>query len=947
MRKLLILPLFVSLVLADFGAFAATQRRSARGLVSQEQSVEQKEAAAPKAQTARAARNVGVKNTSGIAPATARAATRPIAARAGTKQKVINAGTKVQSATTNTVVDQECQDAYFGCMDSFCMLDNTSGGRCQCSNKNAEFDSILEEIMKLDEQSYAMATEGVERLKMGENADEIMARAKAAADAVVNSKTAEAENGKTSRTLNLDLWNNDAMFEDDEEDIFDVASSVVLDKKGDALHASASKMCAAQIPEQCQESASMLQLIYKQKIKSDCTAYENSLKQQKNASAQKLQTAEKALRDAALEQFQDANKYNQGQCLTRYTQCMQTTAGCGADYSGCVQFSAEENIQTAADASNAKTSRKAKQSEKARTISGVVDIVLAGSTMNQLNAKKVYCDDDVLSHCVKYKDTIWDLFLRDAAPALKSAELNAEDDLRKNCISEVATCFKERCATSFDPNSDAKNYDMCLADPWLLRDSCKVKLDPCIVATGGQSTSDAGFKKSRLWQGVTAMLSALRVDACTKEVTQCIEGICGEDYAMCVGLSTDTIVDLCAEEKLTACQDRYGRGAGGQNQDVREYIAQVAQGYALKIDSKLAETCQKAAKTAMIKLCGDEETCEGLDLGNISFDGLLDVKLCLDGEDETDGNCYNSADAFKAADIIAGNVRPRLLNRINVNNVMYNKGKFEYSSTNNPANAGFAEADDSGVESIRDGLTNLLNTKIAILKSDATVSACLNGKKIQGISATRGGKNSYDIGADGDDIDSRGTRYPELLEQYTNILVSKTLGVMREQYIKAERAKDAEIEALYAKVAERLASIEGVVAEKKHELNKDYCEKLAIANNDIDGFSSTQGTGFFRTGCVGSARDSAHWFSTAAYDPATYTCTITRKKHVCDYMLTGCCWHWDEKGVEDGSRTVAMPKYNRERDLLGNSEKSLKDAAKTIGNSADFLIDVARSVSVH
>ena len=930
MRKLLILPLFVSLVLADFGAFAAnstaTQRRSARGLVQQEQSTEEV-MEAPKAQIARSARNGVTKNTSVVAPA--RSATRPVTARAATKQKVINAGTKVQTATANTVVDQECQDAYFGCMDSFCMLDNTSGGRCQCSNKNAEFDAVLEEIMKLDEQSYAMATEGVERLKMGENADEIMARAKAAADAVVSDK--KEENAKKSRTLNLDLWNNDAMFEDDDEDIFEMASasSAVLDKKGDALHTSASKMCMAQIPEQCKDSASMLQLIYAQKIKSDCTAYENSLKQQKNASAQKLQTAEKALRDTALEQFQDANKYNQGQCLTRYTQCMQTTAGCGADYSGCVKFSAEENIQTAADASNAKASRNAKKTEKARTISGVVDIVLSGSTMNQLNAKKVYCDEEVLSHCVKYKDTMWDLFLRDAAPALKSAELNAEDDLRKNCISEVATCFKERCATNFDPNSDAKNYDMCLADPWLLRDSCKVKLDPCIVATGGQSTSDAGFKQSRLWQGVVAMLAAIRVDACTNEVKQCIEGICGEDYSMCVGLSTDTIVDLCAEDKLTACQDRYGRASDGQNQEVREYIAQVAQGYALKVDSELKNICKNAAKTAMIKLCGDEETCEGLNLGNISFDALLDVKLCVDDTDD----CHNSADAFKAADIIAGNVRPRLLNRINVNNLKYEQGKFTYAATNNPEYAGFAAATNPGVQSIIEGLTNLLNTKVSILESDVTVDACISGKSIQGIGSTRGGKNPYNIGSNGKydsdtgkfGTDSRGSRYPNLVDEYVQLLVVKTLSNAREQYIKAEREKDAEFQALYAKVAERLASIESVAANEFYKQMETECQMYATTNNQTDGF--TDSDALMRTDC--SERQQARWFSTAKYDIASNTCMITRKRYKCTSLMAACCWHWDDIGVEDGSRTIKMPSFQRERDLLGNKIEDIQENVKS------------------
>ena len=91
---------------------------------------------------ATAPKSTGTASTNSAAPA--------VTARAGAKQKVISTGTKVATATQNTVVSDECQQKYMGCMDSFCMIDNASGGRCICSDKNAEFNSILAEIEKLD-----------------------------------------------------------------------------------------------------------------------------------------------------------------------------------------------------------------------------------------------------------------------------------------------------------------------------------------------------------------------------------------------------------------------------------------------------------------------------------------------------------------------------------------------------------------------------------------------------------------------------------------------------------------------------------------------------------------------------------------------------------------------------------------------------------------------------
>ena len=205
MRKSLFLALVLSLCVADFGAFAA----NARGTRGTTQSAAAP-AAAPVAARAGARQKVVANNTatSSAAPAggsvSARAgkkqtvkaapnaAGQPMAARAGATQKVIQTGQKVNVAADNGVVSQECQDAFYGCMDSFCMLDNTSGGRCQCNDKIVSLDAELEEILKMDKQTYIMATEGVERIQMGEAEDELMSQVKKVTDGLPKKTTAES-----------------------------------------------------------------------------------------------------------------------------------------------------------------------------------------------------------------------------------------------------------------------------------------------------------------------------------------------------------------------------------------------------------------------------------------------------------------------------------------------------------------------------------------------------------------------------------------------------------------------------------------------------------------------------------------------------------------------------------------------------------------------------------
>ena len=51
------------------------------------------------------------------------------------KQSAISIGTKVRGKTEAVgIYDQECYDAYYGCMDQFCIVDNEIGGSCNCND---------------------------------------------------------------------------------------------------------------------------------------------------------------------------------------------------------------------------------------------------------------------------------------------------------------------------------------------------------------------------------------------------------------------------------------------------------------------------------------------------------------------------------------------------------------------------------------------------------------------------------------------------------------------------------------------------------------------------------------------------------------------------------------------------------------------------------------------
>lgn len=753
--------------------------------------------------------------------------TASVVARAGTTQKVISSGTKVASATKNVVVSEACQQKYDGCMDSFCMIDNDNGGRCICSDRNAELDSVLAEIEKLDQQSYQMATVGVEKIEMGADADAVMANVNSVVDAL------DKENNKTSarRSLNLDLWNT--TIDDSDDDIWssvDSMASSIDGKTGDALYRAANSICVAQMPE-CGSELSMLQLMYSQRIKSDCSAYENSLKQQKNASANKLASAQQAMREAALEQYRNANKYDLGQCTTEFKKCMINTGGCGSDFANCASVAASDNT-------NVNKSRRGKSTTY--SIKGATTTIeISSSTYDTLYAKKPLCEN-VTKQCVAVADQVWDTFLREVAPQVKSAELIAENNIRQNCIGTISECFQKACKDTIDPNDPDGSYDMCLSRPEAMLNVCKIPLNAC----GIDASSSAKAEESQIWQYVVARLASMRADACTTEVKECLQSAdrCGKDYAQCVGLDTDTIVRMCPTEKLTACVEKYN----GKTSDLDEYLSSVAQGIMLDIDNSMLTQCQNAADEAMIKVCGDTENCDGLALDDGLGGRSLEYKICKystsdDSMNIDYSNCRTDVSQIRDSELgrVAGSTTGELgavtpLAGV-LDGIIYwenidfdDDGKLssldDYLSKIDAT--GMSDAQKEKVKSELAVLQRGINNAIDTIEADQTVQYCMTGRRVKGL--TRTTKTDEGVVRKRTSFGSDEGRFTSLTQQMRMKIATSALKKAKANYYAKYDELNTKMLQDYATIGERIAEMQNENSlDSRREIARIACTSFA------------------------------------------------------------------------------------------------------------------------
>lgn len=838
---------FFVMILVAFGtnSYAATARQGRTGGASNASQSSGNTAVAARAATnARSGVRTGAP---AAAPAitAARAATvtrggtagapKPgVAARAATTQKVINNGTKISTAQQNVVVSEECRQKYEGCMDSFCMLDNTTGGRCLCSDRNAEFNDILAQIEKLDQQSYQMATVGVEKIEMGSNAEQAIANANAAAQSVIKQEQIEVKTSKR-KSLDLSAWNTMVDFDDDvfSDDAVSSTPNLVDGKEGDELHRAAAQLCSAQIPE-CGKDLSMLQMMYSQKVRSDCSAYENSLKQQKNASAQKLAAAEQALREAALEQLQKANKYDLGQCTVEFKKCMQTTGGCGDDFSNCASVSAMDNTNT--------TKSSSKGSKMYAIKGSATTIEIFASTYDVLEGKKPLCMS-VTESCVAVKDQVWNTFLREVAPQLKSAELIAEDKTRQDCIGNISQCFQKACKDNIDPNNPDGSYDMCLSRPEAMLNVCKIPLNACGVDASNKTTA----ANSQIWQYVVARLASMRVDSCTKEVKECLtaEDRCGKDYTQCVGLDTDAIIRMCPYEKLTGCVETYGSQV--TSDQVYTQLSDMVQGIMLNIDNNMLTLCQQAADEAMIKVCGDNTDCNGLAIEDNIGARSLEYKICqYQPGSSTNYNhdaCYMSPDG-----ITDGILRDNIPLAGVVSGMIFwdevdfddNGNLIDMTEYLSKTGIKLDETQQTRMKSELGGLQNNINTAIKTIEADATVQFCMTGREVQGMKVKNGTRKNVGARAtrtvdeEGNTViaNADSARFPELTKQMRQTIANAALQVAKENYYKKYNSLNKKMTDDFKAISERIVKMsEDDSMDARREAGRGACVRLAYADN--------------------------------------------------------------------------------------------------------------------
>ncbi len=636
------------------------------------------------------------------------------------KQSAIQKGTTVRTRLEATgLYDQACYDAYYGCMDQFCIPDNSNGGSCACSDDSIKYEKQFAEIQDMLEEANRIRTIEVEKVKAGADADIIFTgerRYDENGNILDEGELTEAEKKAQERESLMAMFNTDLY--DDDDDLFQNAVNDLAGKQGAALYRAATEICEAQIPETCEKDMTFLRQLYARQITSDCKGFENSLAQKQGEAKIELANAEAEVRDALRESFAAANKYDLGTCMVEFKKCMQTEDACGKDWENCVSTIASENMQNNKATSTAGT-----------TVATVKKYDIADSTMEILNSKRTICEK-VLDQCVAVRDMVWPAFLREAAPTINVAESKAESKFRQSCLTNISKCITTACKDDIAGKGVA-TMDACLSRPDMARSFCKVEIDPC------------ERMEPLIWGYVVDKLAAMRVDACTQEVKDCFtaDTRCGSDFSNCIGMDYEYIHDICPIDSLVVCK------ANNPSFSMDD-LDSMLMGLYLNIDNAAMEQCQNLVDAKMAEVCGSTTDCN-----KFAADDTIGTNSL---RSQKDGTTYRVTGMISFGSIKMGDDTNQMVDNGNGKRVKLGPGEIavaEYINKIREKNAGVSNAEGiiSSIEEELNNIAGTINRTIDMIEQDPEIQFCINGRDLSQITGKAGQKTSG--------------RFPNLLNQ--------------------------------------------------------------------------------------------------------------------------------------------------------------------------------------
>jgi len=476
-----------------------------------------------------------------ITTAAERTTTRTVRAASSSRasSRAATTGATVATTTFDNRYDQ-CQNAYFTCMDQFCATIDDKYRRCICSSKIdtvkareraltqagydlADFQNLnIAVIPKTKEEVKSMLSASTGELKLSDTVDKSDSAKKLAA---IGDVLALARNKTMSNAGQVDIagdikqiWTTTDL----------ISGADIANLTGVALYNSVHSQCAEFVTDQC-PSVSVLNMVasaYGMYIENDCAALLAALDKDATAANATIRAVGREMTSARLDNYNAHNSAEINECVSAVRDKITADSACGADFVHCLDLTGlylnritGEPIYT----------------ENFYKLDGSVS--LAGDVLTNAKNAKIVAElkgkrkfaERVLDTCRDIADTVWDEFMRIAITEIYQGQQERIRNVKNQCMDVVNQCYDKTAAQLRDYTNIAEQ--LLIGDRLeLSEEMCNKYMNTCSNLYGGGT------------QGLELLLTEMRNITDQKIAQNCLGTL--TDYAkkLCRVTSTDASV---------------------------------------------------------------------------------------------------------------------------------------------------------------------------------------------------------------------------------------------------------------------------------------------------------------------------------------------------------------------------------------------------------------------
>lgn len=448
--------------------------------------------------------------------------------------------TITQTTETRTGAEYErCKNAYFTCMDQFCMLKNDDYRRCSCSDKVYDladakktlqdagnqltvFTENLDVVGMTAAQAEAMRTEseGESALMSDSSAS------KALLQAIMNSIRGKDSyvGGKYTdlNSINIAFDTTNAFGTMD-------AGQAIAAYNGQNLYSAVYPQCRAAVAADCND-ASLQRAItaYLMAIEQDCntvqTAIETTQKDLKSA----IREGSAMLDLARVENRQKHNSSDFTTCLNEVEAAVLSEQVCGAGYKKCLDNGEFIDVSTGAPIAGVKNFYELEQLLTFNEGEDAVNQKLSKISSNRPfvqnfeNKVKKFAEP-ALDKCVEIADDVWAEYLDKAMLDIYYAQKSKVSEIKQGCFDFIASCYENTDAALTSAMKDLIGDPSLILQPdkiTLSNQLCQDYIDSCNLM----------FDNNIIEEYVNNRQDTDVLAACRAVAKQCIDSFGGTNY---------------------------------------------------------------------------------------------------------------------------------------------------------------------------------------------------------------------------------------------------------------------------------------------------------------------------------------------------------------------------------------------------------------------------------